>query len=330
MATTLKADGCHTAAAPAGRRGARPRRRAGWRRLGAHRLAILVLAACTAAPAAAQDGSAAAGATADFTFQGVVEPVNSVIVANQIDGVVKTVHFEGGEEVAAGDLLVEMDSAAEAIAVEVAQAALAEAEARFALADDAATRAETLRDRGTGSEVSAVEAKGAREIARAVLAGARASLARAELDLSRTRITASIAGQIGRPFVAPGTYVEAEAGTRLAEIVQLDPVLVSYGVPYEIRQKAMAATGGNDVPKMFARLDVRLVLPDGSAYPHVGRPRFESARIDPATGMLTSWGEFANPDGVLVPGLAVTVLSDVLPDGSTAEAAAAPGAPAQP
>lgn len=260
-------------------------------------------------------GLGAAGMAAaeplSLEFRGQVEPVRTVTVANRLDAVVDEVLFTGGERVEAGDPLFVLDQRPFEIAVEASRAVVEAAEARLMLADDAAERQTQLLDRGTGSRVRAFEAEMERNIARAELTERQAELATAELQLERTRIAAPISGHIGLPFVSRGAFVEAEGGTALAEIVQLDPVRVSYGVSYEDRMAALAAAGAATVEELFRNINLELVLPDGSRYPHPGRPGFESARIDPKTEMLTTWGTFPNPDGVLVPGLDVTILSSV-------------------
>ena len=65
------------------------------------------------------------------------------------------------------------------------------------------------------------------EIARAIVARKESALSRAELALSRTHVVAPISGTVGRPHVAPGAFVEAKAGTVLAEIATLHPILVA-------------------------------------------------------------------------------------------------------
>jgi len=47
---------------------------------------------------------------------------------------------------------------------------------------------------------------------------------------------------------------------------------------------------------------VELVLPDGSSYPVRGKLNFAASQIDPKLGTLQLRGEFANPEGRLLPG----------------------------
>jgi membrane fusion protein, multidrug efflux system len=252
---------------------------------------------------------AIAGDAPSFEFLGVVQPMQKVTIASHLNGIVETVLFTPGAMVAVGDPLFRIDPKEFEIAVDSARAAVEEAQARLDLAIDAAGRETALLDRGTGSRVRAFEAEVERRVAEARLHAAGADLASAQLALDRTVINAPIAGRIGWPLVARGAFVEAEAGTAMAEIVQTDPVLVAYGVRPEVRSAALAASDGASVADMFAQLTVELVLPTGDVYRHPGQPRFDSATVDPETGMLTTWAEVPNPEGTLVPGLSVTVMS---------------------
>lgn len=56
---------------------------------------------------------------------------------------------------------------------------------------------------------------------------------------------------------------------------------------------------------------VELLLPNGSVYPIKGQLQFSEVAVNPATGAVTLRASFANPDGVLLPGMYVRArLSD--------------------
>lgn len=247
----------------------------------------------------------------ELTFNGSVEPQQRAQIANQIDGVVEDVHFQTGQPVARGDLLFSIDDEGFKLDVAAAKAAHAEATARLTLAKDVADRQARLVRRGTGAEANAAQSALRVRIAEAAAARAGAALASAELALSRTQIGAPISGTAQHPVVARGAFVEAEGGTVLGEIVQTDPALVAYRVPYSDRQKALAKAGVRSVKELFKLIDLTARLPSGELYPHAGKPVFESAELDEKTGMLTTWGRFPNPNGVLIPGLEVTITSVV-------------------
>lgn len=240
-------------------------------------------------------------------FSGRVEPSRTVIVANHLNGVVEELHFTGGEEVAAGDLVALIDPREFEIALRIAEAALAEADAALKFAEDDHSRQAELLARGTGSRVAALRADIARDTATAQRDRRRAEVDAARLALERTRVEAPIGGTISPPFVTEGAYVEAKAGTKLAVIATLDPARVAYQVSYAERERALAVSRAATPAEMFANIDLTLTLPSGETYPHRGRPLFESAAIDPETDTLIVWGVFPNPDRTLVPNLPVSV-----------------------
>lgn len=266
------------------------------------RLALL-LALALVAPAAATD--------APFIFEGRVEAGREAVLSSRLNGVVAKILFEGGEAVAAGDPLIRLDDADAKLDLAAAEAALAEAVATQDLARQADDRANALRARGVTAEGAAEDAAAALARADAALKAAEVDLARATLAMERTVIRAPISGLVGRPLTAVGAFLEAEAGPPLARIVSLDPVTVAYAVPYERRLAVMAETGATSVDALFERIALTLVLPSGD-YGHESRPHSASAEID-AEGALTVRADFANPDHVLRPGLAVTIHARIAP-----------------
>jgi RND family efflux transporter MFP subunit len=263
---------------------------------------ILVSSFLTSEPSPAQD-------RLEFEFEGRVEPRQRVQVANQVTGVVERIHVEAGQRVKAGDLLFTIDGASFRLDVQTAEAEVLEARAKLDLAEDIASRRAALEERGSGASAAAKQSALEASIARAALARAEAQLDIARLALKRTDVRAPIDGVAQRPRVSPGAFVEAEGGTVLGEIVQTDPILVAYRIPYSDRQKGLAAAGKTLAADFYRSIKLKLKLPSGILYPESGRALFESAAIDPATETITVWGEFPNSSGILIPGLDVTVLS---------------------
>jgi len=90
-----------------------------------------------------------------------------------------------------------------------------------------------------------------------------------------------------------------------------------------------AIEGGGAPP---ASTPVALTLEDGSRYAHEGRIEFAEAIVDPDTGSVTLRARFANPEGLLLPGMFVrATLTQASPgvNPGTGRAGARPG-PARP
>lgn len=247
-----------------------------------------------------------------FEFDGRVEAVQSAELASRLDGRIAEIRFRGGERVTAGQPLIVLEQESFEYAVAIAEADLAEAVARRGLAEEEATRANTLSDRGVGSVAVQQDAAAALAAAEAAERAARTALDQARLDLDDTTIKAPIGGIISRPQAALGSFVEAKAGPALATVIQLDPALVAYDVPYADRLTALAEADVASVEGLHDRVRLALVLPNGEVYSLAARPEFASAAISPETGTLTVRARFDNPDLILRPGMAVRIVSTIV------------------
>lgn len=155
------------------------------------------------------------------------EAVRTVNVTPYVTGNLEEVLVESGQSVEEGDVIAELASDEQVIAVERARLDLEDAETTL-------QRRQTLRD-SSASAIANVE------ITQAELAvqTARLQLREAELNLSRRSITAPIGGVIGIVSVNPGDYV-----TTTTEIVRIDDrseLLVDFWVPE--RFASMIAVG---------------------------------------------------------------------------------------
>ncbi len=232
------------------------------------------------------------GRTTDFR-QAEIRP--------QVSGILQKRHFTEGQQVTAGELLYQIDPAPY-------QAALATAEANLSRAQAAATNAEQRLKRLQGLIASQVvsqqdvdDARATVQQAEAEVQAAAAQRQAARINLDYTRITAPIAGQIGRSMVTEGALLTANQGEVLATIRQLDPIYVDLTQSSsELLQLRRQLTGTQQ-----QAVSVKLALEDGSQYPAAGELQFSEASVDPSTGMVTLRAVFPNPDRLLLPGMFV-------------------------
>ena len=83
----------------------------------------------------------------------------------------------------------------------------------------------------------------------------------------------------------------------------------------ELLEPARGAARRESARRESAR--VQLILPNGAVYPIDGEMRFADVTVDQTTGAVVVRATFANPDGVLLPGLYVRarLTEGVLPQG---------------
>ncbi len=95
----------------------------------------------------------------------------------------------------------------------------------------------------------------------------------------------------------------------LATIQQLDPIYADFTQSAtDLIRLRRAMQAGAVTPDKQDEAAVKLLMDDGSAYPHAGRLLFSEATVDAGTGQVTLRGEFPNPNGDLLPGMYVRVL----------------------
>ena len=224
-------------------------------------------------------------------------------VRPQVSGVVKARLFTEGSVVQKGQTLYQIDPSLYHAAVSQAQANLEAAEASRESLVAKADRYKPLAKMQAVAEQDYVDAAAAAKQATASVAQNRAALETARINLRFTTVPAPISGRIGRSLVTTGALVTTGQADPLTSIQRLDPIYV------DIQQSStdllalrQALAKGGVVPSAAT---VRLKLEDGSDYAHTGTLEFAEAVVDPASGAVTLRARFANPQGLLLPGMFV-------------------------
>ena len=300
---------------------ASPSRRAQWRAtLSALGLAAL-LAACgdkAAAPAAPGGGmpppevgvlSVTPGEVGLVTeLPGRLEASRVAQVRARAAGILQQRLFREGNDVKAGQPLFEIDASPYQAAFDSAQASLAKAEANLTQASALAERYRPLAEAKAISQQEFVNAQAAQKQAQADVAVAKAALQTARINLGHTRVTAPIAGRIGRALVTEGALVGQGEATPLAVVQQIDPVYVNFTQSAdEALQLRRALENGQLKRAGQDGASVRLLLPDGSEHGRSGKLLFSDLTVDGSSGQVTLRAEVPNPGGQLLPGLYVRV-----------------------
>lgn len=285
-------------------------------------LALALLAACGKSPPAGSSGGTALAVTVQTLrpeavsltreLPGRTSPYQVAEVRPQVGGLIRERLFKEGSQVRAGQPLYQIDDALFRAQFETAQAALARAEAGQHAARLAADRSGVLlKSQLVSTQDNDTAVSNARQ-ADAEVAGARAALDTARVNLSYARITAPISGRIGASSVTAGALVTASQTALLATIQQLDPIYVDVSQASSEWLPLRRAIQSGDVRAQGPGTPVRIVLEDGSTYAHEGRLQFADVNVDAATGNFLLRVLVPNPEGLLLPGMYVRA---VLPEG---------------
>jgi len=264
----------------------------------------------TAAPPAAKEVGVVTLKTERLAFTTelsgrTVAPVIAEI-RPQVGGIVQKRLFNEGSQVKEGQALYQLDPAPFQAVYASAQANVRKAESTLATARTVARRnAELVKIDAISQQVND-QTQAASLQAEADVAVARAAEQTARINLGYTRINSPITGWVELSTVTAGALVTANQATALTTVQQLDPVHVhvTQSSSELLRLKRDLAEGrlqrgnANEAP-------IKLLLEDGSAYPHDGRLTFAGVTVDAGTGSVTLRAVVPNPERMLMPGMYV-------------------------
>jgi len=244
-------------------------------------LVLAMLTGCGASNDAAEapDAVAATGVTVAraeavefgerFSVSGTLTAERQAQLSARADGLVSRMHVDAGDQVEAGQVLLELDPAVARQALLRARAAAAEAAAAVREAERLLAEAQRLIEHRVIAATE-VDARAATlELARASAASARASVREQEEIVARHALPAPFAGVVAEKLTEAGEWVQR--GTPVLSLVATDRVRLDLRVPQERFERIDGDTrvhvradalGGAEVP---ARVGARVPVTDPDA-----------------------------------------------------------------
>ncbi len=208
---------------------------------------------------------------------GTVTAVHGVTVSADLPGIVEEIAFESGRTVAAGEVLVRLDTRQE-------RAQLAAAEADLELKRLNLERAQGLHAQGIVSQADFDRATAEHRQAEARVGEIRATI-------QRKQIASPFTGVLGIRQVSLGQYLNS--GDPVVPLQSLDPVYADFTVPQQ------------RVPELRVGGAVQVGL-EGAPGPELaGRIAAVDSVVDEATRNVRVRASLANPGGRLRPGMFV-------------------------
>ncbi|MGN8251506.1 efflux RND transporter periplasmic adaptor subunit [Pseudomonas sp. SMV7] len=211
---------------------------------------------------------------------GSLKAFQGVELSLEVEGIVKALHFDSGQQVKAGQLLLQLNDDQETALLGTALADLGLAKVDF----------------GRGSQLVGDAAISRGEFDRLTAQYRRNQALVEQLKAAKTKksISAPFSGTIGIRQVDVGDYLAA--GTVIATLQDLSSLYVDFNVPEQA------------LPRLNVGQQVLVQVP---AYPGQTFPASLSAinpKVDEATRNLLVRATMANPDGKLLPGMFASLL----------------------
>ena len=132
------------------------------------------------------------------------------------------------------------------------------------------------------------------EAAKAAVTAATAAVETVRVNLGFTKLISPIDGVAGAATTQIGNLV-SPASNAVTTVSTLDPIKANFTVS---EQEYLSLTRGS----ALNRLQLQLVLADGTVYPHAGRFSFADRQVTVSTGSIQLTGLFPNPGNSLRPG----------------------------
>ncbi|HWB48063.1 MAG TPA: efflux RND transporter periplasmic adaptor subunit [Stellaceae bacterium] len=249
---------------------------------------------------------------------GSVQAYNTVSVKSRVDGNITQVAYKEGQDVKAGQLLVQLDPRPFQAALDQAigtqgkdQANLANAQlnlnrdAAIVGSNLAISRQQYDTDKATvAADQATVDAD-------------KAAVEAARVNLDYASIRSPIEGRTGQRQVDIGNLVQASAATTLVVVTQMKPIYVTFSV---------SGTDLTRIRENMARHPLKVAAYDAADQKEIaaGQLTLIDNQVNATTGMVTLKATFPNNDEVLWPGAFVNahLILDTVRNGVTVPSAA--------
>ena len=233
---------------------------------------------------------------------------DQVDLVARIEGFVQSIDYTDGAQVKRGQTLFVIEPAPYEAKLQQAQAQLASSQADSVYQAAQYQRLSILGKSDFQSQASVDQQRARMLQSQSDVQNYTAALALAGINLGYTKVAAPFDGTVTNHLVSVGALVGVSSPTKLASIVQLAPIYVTFNISEQdvlrVRQEmAKAGLTVADLKKVV--FDVGLMNDQG--YSHHGTLDYAAPEVDPSTGTLLVRGVIPNTDYTLLPGYFVRV-----------------------
>ncbi|MGD0466456.1 MAG: efflux RND transporter periplasmic adaptor subunit [Gammaproteobacteria bacterium] len=232
---------------------------------------------------------------------GTVQPLTTIIVKSQVDGIILNATFTEGQMVQQGQLLFEIDPCPLQALYNQAVANLSRDQAELENAKLQLQKSETLHVNKFVSDQDYQQAIANFNAATAVVQASMAALDAAGVQLRFTKIYSPITGVTGQILVNPGNLIKTAAGTGLVSINQINPINVLFSIPEEHLPELIKNINNLEKLTVMAHTEGRVCTE------HLSRLTFVDNQVDSLNGMIALKAEFCNCNLAFWPGQFVNI-----------------------
>lgn len=245
-----------------------------------------------------------------FELTGNTAPLNSVDIEARVQGYIQSIDYQDGMTVTKGTKLFGIERDTYQAQVDQAKASLASQQASQVGAQQEYDRQLNLSKQQVTTRTAVDSAKATLDETNAAILNAQASLELATINLGYTEVLAPFDGTVTDHLVDIGALVGVSGPTKLASIVQTDPLYAYFNVSETqvlMIKENLAKQGRTLKQTDLPSIPAELGLQTEEGYPHKGHLDYVSPQLDASTGTLQVRALFDNKDRAMLPGLFVRV-----------------------
>ncbi|MEI8300027.1 MAG: efflux RND transporter periplasmic adaptor subunit [Chlamydiota bacterium] len=235
-------------------------------------------------------------ATIPLFLEGIghVRAFNSVDIKSQVEGELIGVHYEQGQMVKEGELLVTIDPRPYQAQLHQAEGLLLETKANLRFAEEKVMRYTKLVKDDYVSKLDYDQYVTSVEALLASIKKNEGALDDAKVNLSYCYIKAPFQGRVGKRLIDKGNLI-ANDGATLMTLDQMQPIYVDFSLPEKQLTRILLKQAKGD-------LKICVRIPEVNPVEEEGELVVIDNRVDPATGMIPLRAQFLNKQGLLWPG----------------------------
>ncbi|MBY5400107.1 efflux RND transporter periplasmic adaptor subunit [Rhizobium leguminosarum] len=245
-----------------------------------------------------------------FELTGNTAPLNSVDIEARVQGYVQSIDYQDGMTVMKGTKLFGIERNTYQAQLDQAKASLASQQASQVGAQQEYDRQLNLSKQQVTTQTAVDSAKATLDEANASILNAQANLDLATINLGYTEVLAPFDGTVTDHLVDIGALVGVSGPTKLASIVQTDPLYAYFNVSETqvlMIKETLARQGRTFKQTDLPSIPAEVGLQTEEGYPHKGHLDYVSPQLDASTGTLQVRALFDNKDHAMLPGLFVRI-----------------------
>ncbi len=237
-------------------------------------------------------------------FSGRTRAVDFAEIRPEVSGRITEIRFKDGDEVKKGDILMVIEPRPFEAALAKAKANLHAASTTASLANTEANRAIKMSKNQAITLSQRDQRVNEQRVANANVVVAKAELERAKIDIEHAYIRAPFAGRVSRAEITVGNLVQTAGNAPLlTTIVSNKQIYADFELDEATYLDIAAQQQADNTPNN----PIELRLTHAKNHSYKGQMATFDNHIDANSGTIRARATFNNDDGLLVPGMFVTV-----------------------